>query len=232
MAPLQPTDLKTAASALAQKLDSLSIDYAIMGGAAACLLTNDPGRTTEDIDLVIHVDDERMITADRLIGLLLTSFPAEFVGISQFGHTVPAYKLCRRPEDADADADGAVQLVQLEFFDYKSWPQRPQYRDIQAATRKTLNIQGQAVKVFGPEWILREKIVVQYQRQGSVKEESDIRDIVNMIPLAVAGRPELDFDGDDNSQDLRAALENFVQKRPGLVRALKAKVKCSAVFQN
>ncbi|KKZ65625.1 hypothetical protein EMCG_08532 [[Emmonsia] crescens] len=190
-----------------------------MGGAATCLLSGDQTRRTEDIDFVIHVD-HRMITADRLTTQLLTFFPSDFEGVSKFGHTIPAYKL-RRP-------GGPVQLVELEVFDYRSWPQRPQY-NIQVATRKTLSINGRVVKLFGPEWILREKILSQYQRQGGTKEETDIRDIMNMIPLAVPGRPELDF---NQSQELQTALANLVQKRPALAQALKAKVKCSTIFQN
>lgn len=118
--------------------------------------------------------------------------------------------------------------MELEVFDYQSWPQRPQ-QNIQTATRKTLNINGRAVKFFGAEWILREKILSQYQRQGSPKEGTDIWDITNMIPLAVPGRPELDF---NQSQELQTALANLVQKRPALVQSLKAKVKYTAVFQN
>jgi hypothetical protein len=40
------------------------------------------------LDLVIHVD-HRMITADRLTTQLLTSFPAEFEGVSQFERIIP-----------------------------------------------------------------------------------------------------------------------------------------------
>lgn len=46
MPPLSQTQLKSVVSELAQILDNLQIDYAIMGGAAACLLTNDPARNT------------------------------------------------------------------------------------------------------------------------------------------------------------------------------------------
>lgn len=218
MAPLSHEDLRTVVSALAQKLDSLNVDYAIMGGAATCLLSSDPSRRTEDVDLVIHVD-HRMITADRLTTQLLISFPSDFEGVSQFGHIIPAYKLRR-------GSGGAAQLVELEVFDFKNWPQRPQY-NIQAATRKTLNINGRGVKVFAPEWILREKILSQYQRQGGAKEATDIRDIISMVPLAVPGRPELDF---NQSQELQTALANLVQKRPALAQALKARIKCSTVF--
>jgi hypothetical protein len=89
-----------------------------------------------------------MITADCLTTRLITSYPAEFAPVTQFGHTIPAYKL----DD---------QLVELEVFDHQSWPQRPQY-NIQTATRPTISVNGYPVKTFGPEWILREKILSQH----------------------------------------------------------------------
>jgi hypothetical protein len=76
---------------------------------------------------------------------------------------------------------------------------------------------------------LREKILSQYQRQGSMKEETDIQDITNLIELATFGKPELDF---NNSQDLQAALANLVEKRPALAQALKEKIKCTVVFHS
>lgn len=91
--PLRPPEqLMSVASTLAQRLDTLRIDYAIMGGAAVYLLTRNPTRWTEDVDLVIHVD-QRQITADRLTAQLLTSFPSDFGSVSQFGHIIPAYRL-------------------------------------------------------------------------------------------------------------------------------------------
>ncbi|PYH75350.1 hypothetical protein BO82DRAFT_36586 [Aspergillus uvarum CBS 121591] len=219
MAPLGHEDLRNVVSVLAQRLDSLNIDYAIMGGAATCLLSPDPSRRTQDVDLVIHVD-HRKITADRLTSTLLTSFSAEFEGVNQFGHVIPAYRL-HRP-------GAATQLVELEVFDYSSWPQRPQY-NLSTATRKMLRINDQVVKLFSPEWILREKILSQYQRQGSAKEANDIRDIITMIPLTTPGIPELDF---NENQECQMALGNLLQKRPALVQTLKAKIKCRTIFQN
>jgi hypothetical protein len=43
-----------------------------MGGAALCIVGNDPQMSTGDVDLVVHVD-ERNITADQATDLLLKS---------------------------------------------------------------------------------------------------------------------------------------------------------------
>ena len=107
---------------------------------------------------------------------LLTSFPSDFGPVNQFGHIIPAYRL-RFP-------GGKEQLVELEVFDHQSWPQRPQY-NLQTASRRTLNINGYPVKTFSPEWILREKILSQYQRQGP-KAQTDIRDVERLIIFARA----------------------------------------------
>ncbi|CAG8238639.1 unnamed protein product [Penicillium salamii] len=160
-----------------------------------------------------------MITADSLTSLLITSFPSDFEGISQYGHIILAFKL--------AEPEETARLVQLEVFDQKTWPQRPQY-NLQTATRTTLNINGQVVKLFSAEWLLREKMLSQYQCQGNGKEDSDIRDLVRMIRLVVTGTPELNF---DQNPQMQAALANLLQKRPGLAKALEAKIKCSASFQ-
>ncbi|EGE84577.1 uncharacterized protein BDCG_16290 [Blastomyces dermatitidis ER-3] len=139
MPPLSLEDLKTVVSALAQKLDSLNIDYAIMG----------------------------------LLPPLLTCFP------NQLGHTIPAYKL-HRPEGTSS-----------------SW------RSSKYLTPKSgLNVPVQHSGRYMED--------VQYQRS---REATDIRDLMNMIPLAVPGRPELDL---NQSQELRN------EKRPALAQALKA----------
>lgn len=216
MPPLLYNWLQTVVVDLAQTLDEMEIDYAIMGGAATCLITTDSGRTTEDVDLVIHVD-QRMITADRLTTELLTRYSSKFVPINQFGHTIPAYNLAL-PEGYCA--------VCLEVFDYLSWPQRPQY-NVKSATRRFLNINGYHVKLFGAEWILREKILSQHGRQGSVKEKSDIQDIINLLPLVIPGTPELDF---NNNEESRTALSNLLQKQPELTPDLKEKILCTDVF--
>ncbi|PWY88212.1 hypothetical protein BO70DRAFT_177611 [Aspergillus heteromorphus CBS 117.55] len=217
MPVLSRAQLNTVLSILAQRLDTLGIDYAIMGGAAVCLIANDPTRMTEDVDLVVHVDHRR-ITADLLTSLLIRSYPDDFAPITQYGHTIPGYKLKL--------LGGASRLVELEVFDYQSWPQRPQY-DIPAATRTTVAVSGQQVKTFSAEWIFREKVLSQYQRQGSRKEETDIRDLFSMVPFLSPGKVELDFNHD---QSLKDALRYLLQKRPDLEDEIEGVVKCTAVL--
>lgn len=137
---LSKTQLESVVSGVAHMLDNLQIDYAIMGGAATCLLAQDSTRSTEDVDLVIHVD-QRMITADRLTSQLLTSYPSDIVPVDQFGHTIPGFKLSM--------TGGGFDVVQLEIFDHQSWPQRPQY-NIETASRKTIIVNGRTVKTFSP----------------------------------------------------------------------------------
>ncbi|PGG95093.1 hypothetical protein AJ79_10267 [Helicocarpus griseus UAMH5409] len=145
----------------------MQIDYAIMGGAATCLMVSDPARLTEDVDMVIHVD-HRMIAAERLTTELLTKYPFKFAPVDQFGHTIPGYRLALPGGASRMPVDG------------------------------TVNINGRPVKMFGPEWIPREKILAQHERQGGLKEATDIRDVANLIPFAVAGKPELNFSNDQS----------------------------------
>lgn len=114
--------------------------------------------------------------------------------------------------------------MELEVFDAASWPQRPQC-NLHTATRITRTINGQIVGSFSAEW----KILSQYEREGGNKEQNDRRDFANLIPLTAPGSPDLDF---SQSQQLETALANFVQKRPGLTQALKARIRSPNVFQN
>ncbi|KAJ5371917.1 Protein of unknown function DUF1814 [Penicillium concentricum] len=154
---LRQVQLEHVAATVAERLDSLETDYAIMGGAAVCLTAPDPQRATEDIDLVIRVDD-RAIAADLLTNKVLASFPSEFGPVKQFGHVIPGYKV--------RFDGGEVRLIELEVFDYQSWPNRPQY-NLQEATRVTQDINGYPVKLFSAEWIIREKILSQHQRHDA-----------------------------------------------------------------
>jgi hypothetical protein len=218
MSALLPPQLELAVATVGRSLDSLGIDYALMGGAAVCLTAPDPTRATEDVDLVIQVDN-RAITADLLTERLLHTFPSDFGPIDQYGHIIPGYKL-RLPQ-------GAIKLVELEIFDYGSWPDRPQY-NLQGAARVTKTVAGYPVKVFSPEWLTREKILSQYQRRG-IKHEIDVQDVARLMRYCSISKPELNFDGDDT---LPTALARILEERPRLRSGLRRIIKCKEIFDN
>ncbi|KAJ5714163.1 uncharacterized protein N7483_011344 [Penicillium malachiteum] len=208
MAPLRQVHLEEVVSVLAQRLDSLQIDYAIMGGAAVCLIASTPERATQDVDMVVHVDHQS-ITADKLTEKLITTFPGDFQQILQLGHPIPGYKLNLPPM----------------VFDQASWPQRRQY-NLKKASRLTRVVKGRPVKFFSAEWIMREKILSRYQRQG-FKSQIDLQDVVNLLRYARPGLPELDFDSD---QELQAALTSLLEEMPALRSRLSGTIKCKVVF--
>lgn len=82
---------------------------------------------------------------------------------------------------------------------------------------RTLIINGYLVKTFSPEWILHEKILSQYQRQGP-KAQTDIHDVECLIIFAVPGMQELEF---GHIEELKAALTDLLKKWPGMQQALK-----------
>ena len=87
---------------------------------------------------------------------------------------------------------------------------------------------GYPVKTFSPEWILCEKILSQYQRQGP-KAQSDSRDVECLIIFTVPGMLELDF---SHTEELKAALADLLKNWPGMQQALKQKINCPAIFNN
>ena len=217
---LSPEELEQVVAGTTAILDNLQVDYAIMGGAAVSLLTQDPGRQTVDVDLVIGVD-HRQISAEGLCQTLLKSYENVFAPINQYGVSIPAYKLSQgegRPP----------KLVELEVFDAQSWPQRPQY-NLQMASRVTRTVLARPVKIFSPAWLLREKILAQDQREGSSKAVRDIEDVASLVPFVSGGQPELNFDQSEHHQ---AALRNLVQKDAALATALRQVIQCAAVFGN
>lgn len=67
----------------------------------------------------------------------------------------------------------------------------------------------------------------QHEHEGTLKEATDIRDVVNLLRLAKPGKPELNF---NDEQSLKIALGRLLQKRPPLEQILRQKIKCTTVF--
>ncbi|KAI9652310.1 MAG: hypothetical protein M1829_001681, partial [Trizodia sp. TS-e1964] len=156
-------------------------------------------RGTMDIDLVIQVDKNRLVDADTISQTLYTKHPQQFAKKDiGYGVFVPAVRII--------GDNGQNKLVEVEIFDFESWRNRPQY-DLSRPDndRVTLPVNDTAVAVLSPRWLLREKILSQYQRQGNRKEISDIEDITTLLRLVPAKC--LSF----SSAELIAALRNLLE---------------------
>lgn len=121
-------------------------------------LSNDVSRMIEDVNTFVHVNDWN-VTADHLTTLFLQHYTLEFAPIDKYGDKILAYLLGLNEDEI---------LVELEVFDQAAWPHRPQYK-LTTATRTLRTIDTQTVKLFSPDWLFREKVLAQHQRQGSAK---------------------------------------------------------------
>jgi hypothetical protein len=100
----------------------MQVQFGIFGGAAVALIldhNNDPFRITQDIDLIVRLDESRQIDAEYVSRRLLQEFPSKFGAVDCHGVAVPAARITR--------VDGTQVLVQVEMFDVDAWPDRPQY---------------------------------------------------------------------------------------------------------
>ncbi len=57
---------------------------------------------------------------------------------------------------------------------------------------------------------------------------TDIRDVTNILLLVILGKPVLNFDDNQESEN---ALGRLLQKRPDLEQLLRQKINLSAVFE-
>ena len=85
-------------------------------------------------------------------------------------------------------------------------------------------ISGVQVPVFSPRWLLREKIVTAYERQGNRKERTDLDDaglllgIVEMSSVDLTSRKE--------------AVQHILNRRPHVRGLLELKIVCPDVIGN
>jgi len=220
---LSAGELRRAVSILTQFLESNNVTFGIIGGAGCSLIFlqyQRPYRGTLDIDVVIQADPARPIDADRISQILYTNHSQHFVRKDAgYGVFVPAVRI--------TGDDGYEKLVEVEIFDFQNWPNRPQY-DLSKPDndRINLNVEQAMVSVLSPRWLLREKILSQHQRQGNLKERSDISDIRTLLELELVQAKGLTLSGQEQTEALTALLD----KRPELREALKAAIECPEVF--
>ncbi|RTE73149.1 hypothetical protein BHE90_012412 [Fusarium euwallaceae] len=142
--PLSSRELEQAVRELAQYLSAANAQFSISGGAASVLVRRYHGlrsRVTEDIDLVVQPTPT--IDGEKISAWLLQNYPNSFVAQIVHGVSLPALAFKR--------SDGSIKKVDIEIFDMKAWPHRPQY-DLNNTDNKItmVDILGTQVPVFSP----------------------------------------------------------------------------------
>jgi len=215
---LTPDELAQAAVILSRHLEHCGTHFSISGGAAASLLRfkyQTTARYTDDIDLVVQPKGN--IDAESVSKWLYDTYPEVFGTKEIYGVLTPVVKFTR--------ADGSMIEIDIEIFDVRAWPTRPQY-DLSSPDNEciTVPVDGVMIPIFGPRWILREKIVTAYERQNTQKEDTDLQDISRLLLLR--GPEAVDL------SHYPEAVEHVLSKLPGLESFLKQKVRCPSVLGN
>lgn len=127
-------------------------------------------------------------------------------------------------------------LVEIEIFDVEAWPTRRQYdlADSNVNPVTTVSFEQKqknsraapGIPVMHPKWLLREKILSQFERHGSAKEASDILDIEVLLEIVAPNSLVLSEANHVN------ALKALLVKKPKLVSKLREIISCRPVFGN
>ena len=220
-ADLSRDELRRASSILARFLKEKEITFGIIGGAACALLflqNNLRYRSTMDVDVIIQADPKKNITAEKISEKMYNDNPQQFAKKDAgYGVFIPAIRIT-------ADQGGEL-LVEVEVFDYESWPNRPQYDLTQSDNnRVSLSVEETEVVVLSPRWLLREKIISMHQRRGNLKEETDESDIRGLLKLV--DNNCLTF----STQEQIDALKYAVSKAPDLSEKFEGIIVCPVVL--
>jgi hypothetical protein len=83
------------------------------------------------------------------------------------------------------------------------------------------------VSVFEPHWLLKEKIRIQHEQVGTMKERTELEDISVLVEIVVAtGTKSLVF----NRQEQIDYLQSLLEKHPDLMSMLEEAIVCHQVF--
>ncbi|EFY84743.1 27 kDa antigen [Metarhizium acridum CQMa 102] len=146
---------------------------------------------------------------------LLQNYPTAFVAKKHYGVFVSALAFHR--------SDGSVKHIKIEIFDVNAWPQRPQYNlDSPDNDVTMISISGVQVPVFNARWLLREKIVTAFKRQGTRKEKSDLDDACALLDTVEPSSVDL--------TNKEAAVRHLIARRPCVRQSLELKIVCPAVL--
>ena len=213
---LSHLELSQAVADLTRYIYQSHARFSISGGAASVLLRMQnrlPLRTTDDIDLVIQPTGT--INAETMSAWLLQTFPTAFVAKMVYGVAVPALVFRR--------SNGSVKHIDIEIFDVRAWPNRPQYDlDNPDNDITPIIVSGVSVPVFSARWLLREKIITGFERRGSRKEFSDLDDACVLLEAVVPNGLDL--------TNYEEAVRHFWTARPDFRQSLELKVICPSVL--
>ncbi|ETS85587.1 hypothetical protein PFICI_03612 [Pestalotiopsis fici W106-1] len=225
-AQLTPEELVEVAQKISELLGG-KVKFAVIGGAACSLVrvaSDAEYRGTSDLDLVIQPN--KSYNAEVISNWLVQKHPKIIRSVEQFGVRIPAIPIYRGKDE---------YLVEIEIFDVEAWPNRQQYNIADTASNPMTTLtfspdqySGSSgdwkIPVMHPVWLLREKILSQYEREGSVKERTDISDL--QIMLQVVDPKSLVLSAHNHV----TALQNLMAKRPDLINKLRRAIVCYPVF--
>ena len=220
-------EFQQAVAMVVEALESMHVQFGIIGGAAMALIRDYKGddqiRLTRDIDLIVQPDMGHRINAEAVSKRLLEDFPSQFETVTNdllLNVSIPAARITRD--------DGTQILVEVEIFDVDSWPHRSQY-DLNKTRNSRVPVRitgGRIAFVLSPVWMLREKIITLHQRAGSSKEKTDLQDIYSLMNYAEHKAVVME------SVEEIQALEALLEKRPKWKGLIEAAIQCPAVFGN
>lgn len=136
---------------------------------------------------------------------------------------MPAIRLRRGQEEV---------LFDVEIFDYDTWRTRPAFNLANPQNiRISIPLGPVLVTVFEPNWLLKEKIRIQHQREGTLKELTDLEDIAVLVNIVVeivaaTGAKSLMFNQEEEIDNLKSLL----RKCPDLISELEEVIDCPEVF--
>ena len=220
---LTPKELQRASSILSQYFQQQGVTFGFIGGAGCSLIFMRYGqgyRGTTDLDVIIQTDSASQVTAESISADMYRSHHETFAKVDAgYGVFLPAVRI--------TGDDGNEKLVEVEIFDYKDWPNRPQYDLSEPENNRIyLSVEQMQVAVLSPRWLLREKILSLHQRKGSQKAESDMLDIAGLIKLVEVNC--LTFTSEEHIEALKYALSIVPVPR----EQFKDAIKCPEVFGN
>jgi hypothetical protein len=204
-------------------LNTLDIEYGFIGGAAVAAAANHYGlapRQTVDIDLIVQpatgvsatTTSERLNTDPRFSTWIRTGY--------LYGTPRPQVIVRRGNREI---------FVDIEIFDYKAWPLRQDYYDLDrpSNSRITMTVEGRSASFLNMRWLLRQKIASYPGRSSAAKIDTDMQDIDTLCQVMSGTSQTLEV----TVLEEVTALKTVYEAAPTLTKdKLRKVVNCPQVF--